>query len=148
MRPPIVNGTGSKTVTADTPLTLLEQKFVTNYIKTGMIVQALKECGTKLDSEDEYRELAYYLFKRPNIKAEIDRVMEEAKKESVATAQEVMEYFSGVMRGELKDQFGLDAPLSERTKAAQELAKRTIDLENRRAGAADQTVQIKLDWER
>lgn len=148
MRPPIVNGTGSKTVTADTPLTLLEQKFVTNYIKTGMIVQALKDCGTKLDSEDEYRELAYYLFKRPNIKAEIDRVMEEAKKESVATAQEVMEYFSGVMRGELKDQFGLDAPLSERTKAAQELAKRTIDLENRRAGAADQTVQIKLDWER
>lgn len=148
MRPPIVNGTGSKTVTADTPLTLLEQKFVTNYIKTGMIVQALKECGTKLNSEDEYRELAYYLFKRPNIKAEIDRVMEEAKKESVATAQEVMEYFSGVMRGELKDQFGLDAPLSERTKAAQELAKRTIDLENRRAGAADQTVQIKLDWER
>ena len=148
MRPPIVNGTGSKTVTADTPLTLLEQKFVTNYIKTGMIVQALKDCGTKLDSEDDYRELAYYLFKRPNIKAEIDRVMEEAKKESVATAQEVMEYFSGVMRGELKDQFGLDAPLSERTKAAQELAKRTIDLENRRAGQADQTVQIKLDWER
>jgi phage terminase small subunit len=148
MKQPIVNGTGSKEVTADTPLTLLEQRFVTNYIKTGMVVQALKDCGTPLNSEDEYRELAYYLFRRPNIKAEIDRVMEEARKESVATAQEVMSYFTDVMRGDVKDQFGLDAPLSERTKAAQELAKRTFDLENRRAGNADQSIEIKLDWKR
>ena len=42
-----------------------------------------------------------------------------------------MEYLTKVMRGELKDQFGLEASLSERTKAAQELAKRTIDIENK-----------------
>ena len=59
-----------------------------------------------------------------------------------------MEYFSSVMRGDIKDQFGLDAPLSERTKAASELAKRTIDIENRRAGEPDQLVAVKLDWKR
>lgn len=70
------------------------------------------------------------------------------KRRSVADAEEVMEYFSSVMRGEVKDQFGLDAPLSERTRAAQELAKRTIDIENRANGKADNVVEIKLDWSR
>ena len=59
-----------------------------------------------------------------------------------------MEYFTRVMNGEEKDQFGLDAPLSERTRAAQELAKRTIDLDNRMQGKADNVIQIKLDWGR
>ena len=57
--------------------------------------------------------------------------MEQAKTEAIADATEVMQYLTSVMRGEVKDQFGLDAPLSERTKAAQELAKRTIDVETR-----------------
>ena len=35
-----------------------------------------------------------------------------------------MEYLTSVMRGEKKDQFDLDASLSERTKAASELARR------------------------
>lgn len=74
--------------------------------------------------------------------------MEEARKETQATANEVMEYFTKVMRGEEKDQFGLEAPLSERTKAAQELAKRTIDIENRASGKADERIEIKLDWSR
>ena len=47
---------------------------------------------------------------------------------SIADAAEVMQYFTSVMRGEIKDQFGLDAPLAERTKAAVELAKRKVDI--------------------
>lgn len=35
-----------------------------------------------------------------------------------------MEYLTAVMRGEKKDQFDLDPSLSERTRAASELAKR------------------------
>ena len=70
------------------------------------------------------------------------------KSSSIASAQEVMEYFTRVMKGEEKDQFGLDAPLSERTRAAQELAKRTVDIENRIQGRADNVIEIKLDWQR
>lgn len=36
--------------------------------------------------------------------------------------------FNLPMRGEVKDQFGLEAPLAERTKAAVELAKRKVDV--------------------
>ena len=89
------------------------------------------------------------MLNQPNVKKEIVRVInEELKPETVATAQEVMSYFTAVMRGEVKDQFGLEAPLSERTRAAQELAKRTIDIENRQAGNSDQRIEIKLDWTR
>ena len=74
--------------------------------------------------------------------------MRQLEKQTMASAQEVMEYFTAVMRGELKDQFGLDASLSDRTKAAQELAKRTVDIENREKGKADSLVEIKLNWRR
>ena len=70
------------------------------------------------------------------------------EKDTIANAEEVMSYFTAVMRGDVKDQFGLEAPLSERTRAAQELAKRTIDIQNRKDGTADQVVAIKLDWSR
>ena len=50
------------------------------------------------------------------------------------------------MRGEEKDQFGLDAPLAERTRAAQELAKRIIDTVND-ADVAVPEIKVTLNWE-
>ena len=58
-----------------------------------------------------------------------------------------MQYFTAVMRGEIKDQFGLDAPLSERTAAAKELAKRTVDVENKLKAQNEATVTIHLVWD-
>lgn len=125
----------------DTPLTPSEQIFITEYIRTGSSKEALAKANMEKIS-------ANAVLKRPNVQKEIQRLMEEVKKESVATANEVMSYFTSVMRGEVKDQFGLDAPLSERTRAAQELAKRTVDIENRKAGVADQVTQVTLNWDR
>lgn len=128
---------------------MLEQKFITNYIKCGVAIQALKETGIQLENDVSYRNAAYRMLNQVNIKAEINRIMtEELKPETVATAEEVMSYFTAVMRGEVKDQFGLEAPLSERTRAAQEIAKRTVDLDNRRKGEADSVIAVKLDWGR
>lgn len=93
-------------------------------------------------------ETATSFLKRPAVKEEINRIMEEIRKESVATADEVMQFFTSVMRGEVKDQFGLDATLSDRTRAAQEIAKRTVDIDNRNAGTPDQNISITLDWAR
>lgn len=138
-----------ETVTENTPLTALEQKFVTEYIKCGVARHALKNTGIELDNDISYRNVAYRMLKQPNIKAEITRVInEELKPETVATAQEVMSYFTSVMRGEVKDQFGLEASLSERTRAAQELAKRTVDIQNAAEGKAAQAINITLDWKR
>lgn len=136
-------------ITEQTPLTTLEQKFITNYIRCGIAIQALKDTGIQLDNDVSYRNMAYEMLNQANVKAEINRVItQELKPETVATAQEVMSYLTAVMRGEVKDQFGLEAPLAERTRAAQELAKRTIDIENRKKGDADQVIAIKLDWRR
>ena len=74
--------------------------------------------------------------------------MRKLEKQTMATATEVMEYFTAVMRGEIADQFGLEASIADRTKAAQELAKRTVDIENREKGKADSMVEIKLNWRR
>lgn len=46
----------------------------------------------------------------------------------VADAHEIYAYFTAVMRGQVKDQFGLEASLQERTRAAEALARRMIDI--------------------
>lgn len=144
---PIADGRGHK-ITAETPLTPIQLQFIRNFIKCGNMSQAIKDTGIEKRTNEQYSDVARRFLSLPNVQAEIARIMEEIRKETVATAEEVMTYFTSVMRGEVKDQFGLEAPLSERTRAAQELAKRTIDIQNRKEGNADQLVSIKLDWSR
>lgn len=136
----------NREITADTPLTPQEQMFVTEFIKTGNSQEAAR-ISFPGKAPATAQTIAHRLMKKPHIQAEIKRVMDELKKDTIATADEVMTYFTGVMRGEIKDQFGLDAPLAERTKAAQEIAKRTIDIENRANGKADTLIEVKLNWE-
>ena len=51
----------------------------------------------------------------------------------IASGDEVMQFFTAVMRGEIKDAFDLPPSLADRKDAAKELAKRTVDVEARRA---------------
>ena len=122
------------------PLTPAEERFVAEYIKCGNIKKAQERSG--------YIGSGSALLAKPNVQKRIRKIMRKLEKETMATAQEVMEYFTAVMRGEISDQFGLDASLADRTKAAQELAKRTVDVENRERGKADSVVEIKLNWRR
>lgn len=140
-RKPITTHTGEN-------LSPCEDKFINLYLELGNGRQACIQAGFKTKSPDIY---ANRLLKKDKIVEEIKYRRNKAYEESAATAQEVMEYFAKVMRGEIKDQFGLEAPLSERTRAAQELAKRTVDIDNRMAGKKDMStpeIQIKLDWTR
>lgn len=134
-------------VTEDTPLSLTELEFIRNYLQTGNAQEAVRQLKLDMTPSASSR-WASDVLSKPNVKAEIKRIMDEARQDVIADASEVMRYFTAVMRGEMKDQFGLEAPLSERTRAAQELAKRTIDIENRKSGEPDQLVAIKLDWSR
>lgn len=134
----------------DMPLSVAEQHFLANYIKTGNALEAVRRTPefSEVVKDGKAANCAYKLLDQANIQRELSRIMAEARQETLATAEEVLQYFTSVMRGEVKDQFGLDAPLSERTRAAQELAKRTVDIENRRNGESDQRIEIKLDWSR
>ena len=79
---------------------------------------------------------------------EIDYRFGLMKDESIATGKEIMQYYTRVMRGEEKDQFGLDAPLGERTSAARELMKRVVEIEEKAEGNSAPEVKITLNFDR
>lgn len=96
-------------------------KFVLNYKKTGNITHSAIDAGY---SKKTAHVQGCNLLKNPKIIAYMDAISERLESDKIADIQEVMEYLTSVMRGEKKDQFDLDPALSERTKAASELAKR------------------------
>lgn len=118
-------------------LTKPECMFIDNYMVTGNGKEASTAAGYK-------NNIAGKMLAKDYIVNEIKHRMEEMKSRSIADTAEVMEYFTKVMRGEVSDQFGLEAPLSERTSAAKELAKRLID--NVQQSSKDAQVTVKLDW--
>lgn len=98
-----------------------QKAFCDHYLKSGHITQAAIEAGYK--KETAYS-MGSRLLKNVKIIEYINRMSEKSVNERIAGAEEVLEYLSGVMRGSVKDSFGLDASLSDRTKAAELLAKR------------------------
>lgn len=120
------------------PLSVKEAKFIDLFIATGNLPKSLKESGLgdlKNVTGKDY------------IVDEITYRLDALKKETIADADEILQYFTKVMRGEEKDQFGLDAPLSERTNAAKELAKRIIDAEQLSNNASVPEIKVTLNWE-
>ena len=124
-------------------LTARQDAFCYYYVETHNGHQSAVRAGYAERSADV---TASQLLRNPKVAKKIAELTEAQRSASIASAQDVMEYLTAVMRGEIKDQFGLEAPLAERTKAAQELAKRTVDIEQRARGVADATIEIKLDW--
>lgn len=137
-----------KTITTNTGHVLSpnEDKFINLYLELGNGQQAVIKAGFKSKSPQMY---AHRMLSKSYILEEIKFRRDQAYAESQATAAEVMDFYARVMRGEVKDQFGLETPVSERLKAADALAKRTIDIDNRMAGKKDMStpdISIKLDW--
>ena len=95
--------------------------FVQEYMKTNNVRQSAIKAGysPKTASVQGSR-----LLTNVKVSAYIQAITERLESDKIADIQEVMEYLTSVMRGEKKDQFDLDPALSERTKAASELAKR------------------------
>lgn len=118
------------------PLSVKEAKFISLFVANGNVNKSLAESGltwTTLSGKDY-------------IPDEITYRLDQLKKQSIADADEILQYFTAVMRGQVKDQFGLDAPLSERTAAARELAKRIVDVEND-VDATVPEIKVTLNWE-
>lgn len=126
-------------------LTASEAKFIDEYIQNGIArqayINAYPSSNPKCASQNADR-----LLNKPYINSEINYRLECAKNDSIASAEEIMNYLSDVMRGNIKDAFGLDAPLSERTRAAVELAKRQIDIPNKVANNEQPELKITLDF--
>lgn len=118
-------------------LTPKQKAFADYYIETGNATEAARKAGYKKKSA---RQIGTENLSKPSISAYISERMAKQDKSRVASADEVIEFYTAVMRGEVKDQFGLDASLSDRLKAGDSLMKRY-------AAAADRnkTTMEKLD---
>lgn len=130
-------------------LTPREKRFCKKYVELCNGAQAIMAAGYNTANSGSASVYANGLLKLPKIQEEIKRLTDIEEKQGIADAMEVMQFFTDVMRGKVKDQFGLEASLAERAKAAQEVAKRTIDIENRirATQSGENAITIKLDWE-
>ena len=95
--------------------------FVQEYMKTNNINQSAIKAGY---SPKTAHVQGCNLLKNVKIQEYINAINERIESDKIADIEEVMQYLTSVMRGEKKDQFDLEASLSDRTRAAGELAKR------------------------
>lgn len=102
-------------------LTKKERIFADEYVKTTNGTQSAITAGY---SEKTARSKGSQLLTKINVRQYIDAVMNERSKDTIATADEVLEYLTRVVRGEEKDTFGLDVSVADKTKAAELLGKR------------------------
>lgn len=102
-------------------LTEKERIFADEYIKTTNATQSAIKAGY---AEKSASSKGSQLLRKVKVRKYIDDVMEKRSKNTIATADEVLEYLTKVMNGEEKDAFGLDISIADRTKAAELLGKR------------------------
>lgn len=115
-------------------LTGKERIFADEYIKTTNATQSAIKAGY---AENSASVTGSKMLRKPKVRQYIDEVMNERSKNTIATADEVLEYLTKVMNGEEKDAFGLDTSIADRTKAAELLGKRHMLF----------TEKVKLDAE-
>lgn len=105
-------------------LTPKQKKFAVEFLISGNITDAAKKAGY---SERSARQIGSLNLTKPNVVEYMNEILDKTKSEEVATTEEVLEFLTSVMRGNVAEQFGLDPSITDRTKAAQLLMKRFND---------------------
>ena len=100
-------------------LTEKQKRFIDYYIETANATESAKRAGyssktAKNIGAENLTKLNYFIQER----------LQQLENNRIASQDEVLQYLTKVMRGEEKDQFGLDASLQDRTKCAELLGKR------------------------
>ncbi|GAA0085284.1 terminase small subunit [Clostridium sp. CTA-7] len=102
-------------------LTPKQKAFTDYYIELGNGTEAYIKAGY---NKKGARANSARLIANDSIKQYIEERLAKIEDARIAKGEEVLQYLTKVMRGEEKDQFGLDASLQDRTKAAELLGKR------------------------
>jgi phage terminase small subunit len=126
-----------------------EDRFISLYIKYADGPRAAKEAGYSIRAEVKNKDAQYAkkskeLLRKDYIKDEIAARSEEFRDKQIADTKEVLIYLSKVMRGEIKDQFNIDASLADRTAAAKELNRRLKELEDGSSSGSGKEIRLVL----
>ena len=116
-------------------LAILNKEYTIIQDKETIANDILEEEGKDVLEEDydkyyltKVQHSASHLLHMPAVKKEVAARLQAIREAQIADEHEVFAYFTAVMRGQVLDQFGLEASLQERTRAAECLAKRLIDI--------------------
>lgn len=102
-------------------LTSKQKTFADEFLKCGNATEAAKRAGY---SEQSARQIGTENLSKPSISSYIQERQKQIDDERIADIAEIQRFYSSVLRGEVKDQFGLDASLETRIAAGRELMKR------------------------
>lgn len=98
-----------------------QKRFADYYIENPNATEAAKKAGY---SEKTAEVQGSRLLTNVKVKDYVKERLESKDKERIASQNEVLEFFTQVMRGEVPDQLGLETPVKERNKAAEMLGRR------------------------
>ena len=101
-------------------LTPKQKAFADFYIESGNAAESARRAGY---SKKTAKEMGSENLAKPHIAAYIAERLKEIESSRLCTLQEIQEFRSRVIRGEEKDQFGLEVGASERLKAANDMEK-------------------------
>ena len=107
--------------TAKKKMTSKQKIFADEWIKDPNATKAAIMAGY---SEKTAAQIGQENLRKPVILDYIKEAMEKRDKKAVASADEILEFLTNTMRGEVNDKFGLEPQLSDRIKAAEMLGKR------------------------
>ena len=108
-----------------TNISNMESKFIDEFMQHGNQTLAVINAGYKTKSPSRY---GSDLLRKGKIQQEIERRRKERESKRIASATEILQFYTSVMRGEVLDQFGIEASLDTRIKSANELAKHQIEM--------------------
>lgn len=100
-------------------LTPKQKAFADYYLETGNATEAARRAGYKQPHVQGSQNL-----EKLSISAYIAERQKQVEDNRIADISEVLQFFTSVMRGEVKDQFDFDPSLSDRLSAGKELMKR------------------------
>lgn len=121
-------------------LTEKQKRFIDYYIEKANGTEAAKLAGYKGNNLN--RIASQNLSKLDKY---IKVKLQEKENNRIASQDEVLQYLTKVMRGEEKDQFGLDASLQDRTKCAELLGKRYGTFVEKKEFSGKYTVELVDD---
>lgn len=107
-------------------LTPKQRAFADYYIESGNAEKSAVKAGYSVNYARAHAHDK--LLANVGISAYIAERLKPTEEKRIATGDEVMEFFTAVMKGEVKDAFDLPPSLQDRLNAAKELAKRTVDI--------------------
>ena len=106
----------------DIKLNTKQKLFCEEYIKTLNATRSYMEiykCTLKSAETQGWR-----LLQNVKIKNYIDERLHKVEREKIADANEVLEFLTSTLRGEVKDQLGFETSVKDRIKAGELLGKR------------------------